>query len=287
MSRGDFINILVTGSMGLLGSDTVRLLSSIHNVFDFTKIELDITNETSINTMISIIKPDVIINCAGYTNVDNCEKDITLAKEINSYGAYNLAKASKKYNSSIVYISTDYIFDGKKNAPYIESDKPNPLNIYGESKLLGEKLVRQITPYHYIIRTSWLYGKNGNNFVKTILNASQRNTKNELKVVNDQIGSPTYSIDLIDAINFIIQNKFYGTYHISNEGHCSWFEFAKTILTLSNKKNKVLPINSQELKRPAIRPKYSVLDNNKLIKQFNYTIRSWDKALKDFLENEM
>jgi dTDP-4-dehydrorhamnose reductase len=273
--------------MGLLGSDAVRLLSPIHNVFGLTKNELNITNTTSINTIFSNIKPDIIINCAGYTNVDNCKKNVSLANEINAYGAYNLANASKKYNSTIVHISTDYIFDGKKEKPYIELDKPNPLNIYGKSKLLGEKLVSQATPKHYIIRTSWLYGKNGNNFVKTIINASRKSTKNELKVVNDQIGSPTYSIDLINAIIFIIKQKSYGTYHVSNEGYCSWYDFAKKILQLSNINKEILPMCSEELERPAIRPKYSVLDNYKLRKQFNYTLRAWDKALEDYSEKEM
>lgn len=277
------IKILITGAKGQLGIDIVRFLSDYHQVIGIGKEMLDITNYIEIAYSIGRLSPDIIINCAGYTDVDGCEKDINLAYKVNTVGANNLAIAAVNTNTVLVHISTDYIFDGNKKRPYIETDKSNPLNIYGKSKLLAEQLINDICPRHYIIRTSWLYGPYGNNFVKKILRAAAN--KQTLKVVNDQIGSPTYTKDLIKAINLLINTNVYGTYHISNRGSCSRYDFAKKIIEYTKKYIEVLPISTKQLNNPVNRPKYSVLDNYKVESYLRYYSPHWEHALREFLEN--
>ncbi|MCT4686664.1 dTDP-4-dehydrorhamnose reductase [Vallitalea sp.] len=275
------INILITGVNGQLGYDAAKLLSPFHKIIGLKKDELDITKLKDVQNVISNVKPQVIINCAAYTNVDGCEENINLAYNINAYGCHNLAILSKKYDYCLVHFSTDYVFDGKKSQPYIESDKANPLNIYGSSKLLGENFIKSLCPKHYILRTSWLYGQHGNNFVKTMLKLSKKN--DTLNVVNDQIGTPTYTVDLIKVIAMLIKTDNYGIYHVSNEGECSWYDFTNKILQLTNNKTKVFPIDSEQLNKPAKRPSYSVLKNYMLKHVFNYKTRSWEEALEEFL----
>ncbi|WFD11390.1 dTDP-4-dehydrorhamnose reductase [Tepidibacter hydrothermalis] len=273
--------ILVTGSKGQLGIDLVNILSDEYYVIGLDKEKLDITNLDDVVNTVKTIKPDIIINSAAYTNVDGCEENIDLSYKINALGARNLAIASLETNSRLVHISTDFVFDGEKNNPYIEFDKPNPLSIYGKSKLSGEEFIKEINPKHYILRTSWLYGKNGNNFVKTMLRLSKENKI--LKVVNDQRGTPTHTKDLVDVINMIIKTDAYGTYHASNEGDCTWFEFTKKIFKLANITDiEVLPITTEELNRPAKRPKYSVMNNYMLELNFNYKLKHWDESLKQY-----
>ncbi|QUH32032.1 dTDP-4-dehydrorhamnose reductase [Vallitalea guaymasensis] len=276
------MNILITGVNGQLGYDAEKLLSPFHKIVGLNKEELDITKLKDVQNIISNVKPQVIINCAAYTNVDRCEDNIDLAYNINAYGCCNLAILSKKYDYRLVHISTDYIFDGKKNQPYIESDKANPLNIYGSSKLLGENFIKSLCPKHYILRTSWLYGQHGNNFVKTMLKLSMKN--DTLNVVNDQIGTPTYTLDLLKVITMVIKTDNYGIYHVSNKGECSWYDFTNKILQLTNNKTKVLPIDSEQLDKPAKRPSYSVLKNHMLEHVFNYKLRYWEDALEEFLQ---
>lgn len=273
--------ILVTGSKGQLGVDLVNILSNEYYVIGLDKEKLDITNLDYVINIVKTIKPHIIINSAAYTNVDECEKNIDLSYKINSLGARNLAIASLENNSRLVHISTDFVFYGQKNEPYIEFDTPNPLSIYGKSKLLGEEFIKQINPKHYILRTSWLYGENGNNFVKTMLKLGKENKT--LKVVNDQRGTPTYTKDLVNTINMIIKSDAYGTYHASNEGECTWFEFARRIFELANISDiEILPITTEELNRLAKRPKYSVMKNYMLKLNFDYTLKSWDESLKKY-----
>jgi dTDP-4-dehydrorhamnose reductase len=241
----------------------------------------DITNLDSTIKMVRDASPEIIINCAAYTNVDGCEQNIDLAYSVNALGARNLAIASTEEGARLLHISTDFVFDGNSNKPYIEFDKPNPLSVYGKSKLAGEEFVRQFCSRHYILRTAWLYGRNGNNFVKTMLKlASDRKV---LSVVDDQIGSPTFTNDLIKAIEHIIGTEAYGTYHTTNNGECSWNEFAKTIFEYAGIEGiTVNPITSEELARPAVRPKYSVLRNYMLELQFDYNMRNWKEGLKEY-----
>ena len=275
--------ILVTGSKGQLGVDLVNILSNEYYVIGLDKEKLDITNLDYVINAVKTIKPDIIINSAAYTNVDKAEENIDLSYKINALGARNLAIASLENNSRLVHISTDFVFDGEKNEPYMEFDKTNPLSIYGKSKLLGEEFIKEINPKHYILRASWLYGENGNNFVKTMLKLGNENKT--LKVVNDQRGTPTYTKDLVQVINMIIKTDAYGTYHASNEGECTWFEFAKKIFEISNIKDiNVLPITTEELNRPAKRPKYSVMKNYMLELNFDYKLKPWDESLKKFFK---
>jgi len=277
------LKILITGSKGQLGSELVELLSKDNEVYGFGHEELDITDKNCVIEIISKIVPDIIIHSAAFTNVDGCESNIKTAFDVNIIGTGNVAMASKKNKSKMVYISTDYIFDGKKNSPYLESDIPNPVSIYGISKYGGELVGKHFLDNFFIVRTSWLYGKRGKNFVNTILDIAK--DKKELRVINDQVGSPTYVPDLAKAISALISTKYYGIYHITNSGECSWYEFTKKILKYAEIKDvKVIPISTEELNRPAPRPKYSVLANLNLEKRGIHKMRNWDLALKDFFK---
>ncbi|AOY78259.1 dTDP-4-dehydrorhamnose reductase [Clostridium formicaceticum] len=275
------MKILVIGAKGQLGTDVVEKLSGGYETIGVEKEALDITNlEGTINT-VRDIKPDVIINTAAYTNVDGAETEVDLAYKVNCIGAKNLAIATMETGCRLVHISTDFVFDGQKSSPYIEFDPSNPLSIYGKSKLAGEISIKEICHRHYILRTSWLYGEHGHNFVKTMLKLSE--TNRTLRVVDDQIGSPTYTKDLVAVIEKIITTDAYGTYHASNEGECSWNAFAKKIFEVAGVKDiQVSPITSEELNRPAIRPKYSVMKNYMLQLQLDYKMPHWEEGLKNF-----
>lgn len=274
------MKIIITGASGQLGCDLTKTLESEHNLFLFD-MDLDVTDAKKVSRTIEEISPDVVIHSAAYTDVDGCEVNQDIAYKVNAVGAQNVAIACNKINAAMVYVSTDFVFDGNKKEPYIEFDNPNPLSIYGCSKLAGEYFVSHLLSKYYICRTAWLYGRNGKNFVKTILRLADE--RNELKIVDDQIGSPTYSFDLARKIKEIIQEDAYGVYHITNNGNCSWFGFAKKILEFAGKDNvKVLPIDSDELNRPAKRPAYSVLRNYCLeLKGFS-PMRNYEEALKDY-----
>jgi len=212
--------------------------------------------------------------------VDGCEKNQALAWKVNSNGTRNISLAAEELNAKLFYISTDYVFDGLENEPYSESDEPNPLNVYGKTKLSGEDFIQDICSKHFIIRTSWLYSKTGRNFVNTILELAK--VKEELRVVNDQIGSPTYAMDLANVVKELIPIEKYGTYHASGEGKCSWYEFAIEILRLRGIQIKVVPVTSDEIPRPATRPNYSVLRNSRL-GDLGIAIRPWQYAIREFL----
>lgn len=269
------MKILVTGARGMLAQDIYPILTKEgHNVIMTDRAALDITNEKTVNETVLKVKPDVIINCAAYTNVDKAEKEYEKAYDTNVAGAKNLAIAAEKINATLVHISTDYVFDGKKTTPYLITDEPNPINLYGKTKYLGEIEVQKHCKKHYIVRSSWLYGQHGKNFVETMINLAHKNI--EIKVVNDQKGSPTWTIDLIYGILKIL-NMPYGIYQLSNEGETTWYEFAKKIFELENLNVDLKPCSTDEYKRDAKRPKYSYMDNNKLL-------RNWSEALKDYLK---
>jgi len=273
--------ILILGAKGMLGSDLMKEFEDIKPIgWDIE--DIDITDEKDVKKKIGSIKPQVIINAAAYTNVDNCEINKDLAMKVNGYAVGLLAQISKETQAILVHYSTDYVFSGDKKEGYKEDDKPGPtLNIYGESKLLGERLLRKNANKYYLIRTSWLYGKNGKNFVNTILKLSCE--RDIIKVVCDQYGRPTYTVDLVRRTNWILGKSLpFGIYHITNRGRCSWYEFAKEII--ANKYEgkegyaKVTPVKTQEFPRPAKRPRYSELLNTKLPK-----MRHWREALKEYL----
>lgn len=290
------MRILITGARGMLGSDLSRIIGSNerHQVVETDVIELpesfrlDITQEEKIKDFIAGAEPEVVINTAGYTDVDGCETNIELAFSVNAEGVKNLALACQKSRAFLVHLSTDYVFDGNKGTPYCEDDSPNPLGIYGRSKLQGEIYLRQILDRYLLIRTQWLYGKKGKNFVETILNLAR--TRDELKVVDDQWGSPTFTRDLSRAIKELIEKGANGIYHIVNEGYCNWFEFAQKILELNGNQVTLTPLSSTELSassgRPAPRPAFSVLSIEKLRKDMGIALPSWQESLKEYLLNE-
>ena len=263
------IKVMITGALGMLGHDLRKVFPDAE-LFDVVGDNiLDITDENMVMETVEAVQPDVVINAAAYTDVDGCEDNTELSLKVNGEALANIAKACKKVGAKLVHYSTDYIFDGDKNE-YVESDIPNPINAYGESKLQGEKNIRENMDDYRIIRTSWLFGKNGKNFVETMLSLSGQ--MDTVKVVNDQFGKPTYAFDLAHKTAEVI-NMEPGIYHITNEGVCSWYEFAGAIIP------NAVPCNSEEFARKAKRPTYSILLNTK-----TGLLRHWKDALTDYLK---
>ena len=279
------MKILITGANGLLGHELSSLLKD-HTLILLSHSQLDISDSESVNKQIDSSSPDIIINSAAYTQVDACETNYDLAFQSNAIGPKNLAIKCKQLGIPLIHISTDYVFEGneKKNSPLVEDDKLGPKTVYGKTKLEGEKMVQENCQKYFILRTAWLYGE-GKNFVKTMLSLSKKNK--ELKVVNDQIGSPTYAKDLAKAIKEIIEKKSdkYGIYHVTNKGEVSWYEFAKKIFEIKNIEIKVNPCTSEEFPRPAPRPHYSVLSNQKWIDAGFTPMRDYEEALNEYLNS--
>lgn len=270
------MKVLVIGSKGMLGTDLIKELSkNEYEVFGWDVQDIDITKEED---MLKIEKenPDIIINCAAYTQVDGAETEKKICYAVNVKGVKNLVNLSKKLDVPLIQISTDYVFNGQKQG-YDEDYKKDPINYYGITKSEGEDLIINNLKKYYIIRTSWLFGKNGKNFVETITRLCKE--KDEIKVVNDQIGCPTYTKDLSKGIINIIKNKKdYGIYHITNSDKCSWFEFAEEIAGLQKLDCLIKSCTTEEFPRPAKRPKFSILNNSKTEK-----LRSWKEALKEYI----
>ncbi len=277
------MKILITGVKGQLGYEVMRLLEGKEEICGIDIDDLDITDSKKTFDYISQFKPDVVVHAAAYTNVDGCESNVDLAYKVNAIGTQNLASACLENNAIMVYISTDYVFDGEKGEPYLEFDKPNPINIYGKSKLAGEQMVQKMLNRFFIVRTAWLYGINGNNFVKTMLKLAKE--KEEIRVVDDQWGTPTYTRDLAEAIYKLLNTHNYGIYHCTNRGMCTWYDFAKKIFQIAGLRNtKVIPISTEELGRPANRPRYSVLRNYMLELTIGDCFMDWEEALSEFLK---
>lgn len=276
------VTILVTGGNGQLAQSIKSVSDSIQGfqfIYSNSK-DLDISSEAQINTFFSNHKIDWCINCAAYTAVDKAETEFNLAQKINSEGAKNLALACKKYNAKLIHISTDFVFDGSKLLPYKETDATNPINAYGQTKLNGENEIHLNLDTYFIIRTSWLYSEFGNNFMKTMLRlASERD---ELNIVNDQTGTPTYAVDLATVILKIIRlnSTKYGLYHYSNDGIATWYDFAKAIFEINNVSIATHPIPSTAFPTPAKRPKFSVLEKSKIKNTFDLEIPHWIQSLQ-------
>ncbi|WP_373899161.1 dTDP-4-dehydrorhamnose reductase [Haloimpatiens sp. FM7315] len=295
------MKILITGANGQLGRELTKeclefknielILTDIgdfdiqkYNCMDKNKIQkvtLDITNETNVAEVINEYKPDVVINCAAHTAVDKCENDEENAYKINALGLKYLAIATNAIGADIVQVSTDYVFDGDGNTPLIETDNVNPQTAYGRTKLQGEGFTAENNPKHYIVRTAWLYG-DGNNFVKTMLKLSE--TNKVLKVVNDQKGTPTSTVDLAKVILKLVKNKAYGLYHCTCKGECTWYDFAKEIFKIKGIDTEVIPCTTDEFPRPAKRPKYSVLRNLALENSVGDITREWEESLKEYIK---
>ncbi len=304
------MKVLLTGGNGQLGIALKNEFTEIGQIYEVISTDydtLDITNFEQVKEYLTANKVDIVINCAAHTAVDKCEEEIERAYQINAVGPRNLAIVCEQIGAKIVQVSTDYVFDGEFNTleakqvdledvlqsrieqakfsrPWREDDKVAPQSIYGTSKLMGEELVRTLCKKHFIIRTAWLYGE-GNNFVRTMLKLAQ--TNKELNVVGDQFGNPTYAKDLAVAIVNLIQTEYYGVYHGTCEGTCSWYDFATKIFELKGIDVKVNKVTSEQFIRPAKRPFYSPLDNFMLKIQELNTFRSWQEALADYLEADV
>jgi dTDP-4-dehydrorhamnose reductase len=278
------MKVILLGANGQLGKEFGNFLLGKEDVelYSFSHNELDILDLQKLVDKFQEISPNVVINCAAYTKVDQAEKEQTLAYQVNAIGAKNVSFASFKINAKVIYFSTDYVFDGIKGAPYNEFDKPNPISVYGKSKLLGETYTKEHNPNHLILRISWLYGINGSNFVKTIIKLSKE--KSELRVVNDQVGTPTYTFDVVKQAWRLIQEDSVGLYHSANFGQTTWFEFAKRIVKKLNLNSKVLPIKTDEFPALARRPSFSVLDNYLLKLENKNIMRKWEEAFDEFVE---
>ncbi len=277
------MKILILGHRGMLGSDLMLRMMAAHDVTGKDVGDFDITVEDDCGRVIAECSPDVVINAAAYTNVDGCETDRDRCFAVNAVGVKNIALACRGKGIRIVHFSTDYIFDGRKKTPYVEEDEPAPLNVYGASKLEGERFLQAFSDRWLLIRTAWLYGKNGKNFVNTILEKAA--AVKTLDVVDDQIGAPTYSWDLAAAVQLLVEGGHEGLFHLTNRGRCSWHEFACKIMQYAGKNDvTVRPIPSADLARPAVRPAWSVLSSRKFSEATGKTMRFWQIALQDYLE---
>lgn len=281
--------ILIIGINGQLAFDLKKVLGKNYQVFGADHQQLDITDLTSTDVFIKKINPNIIINTAAYHNTKLCEVNPEISFQVNALGALNVAKVAKNIQAKVIFLSTDYIFDGRKKG-YFEQDLTNPLNIYGASKLAGENLVKIANNDYYIIRTSWLFGKQksgkGHNFVSLMLEKAQKNKK--LEIVDDQYGCPTYTLDLSLKIKEMLDvGAPSGTYHIVNQGICSWCEFAKEIFNFLRIPVKTIPISSDKIQSDIKRPKYSVLKSKNLQKAGIKKPRSWKEALHDYIKNEL
>ncbi|MGL5066569.1 MAG: dTDP-4-dehydrorhamnose reductase [Sarcina sp.] len=289
------MKILITGSNGQLGNELQDIIrkgySEIGEVSEkianaeVIAVDVDkfnITNELQVKEFIIEEKPDVVINCAAYTNVDKCEECKNIAHEINAVGPKHLAQACEVVGAKFVQVSTDYVFEGTGNIPFTEDSNLNPQSEYGKTKLEGENFTKEFCSRHFIVRTAWLYGYVGNNFVYTMRNLGE--SKESLMVVDDQRGNPTHANDLAYHILRMIETENYGVYHCTGKGECSWYDFAAEIMKLSNLNCNVNPCTTEEFPRPAKRPEYSSLDNKMLRETIGDDMREWKEALKSFIE---
>lgn len=280
--------VLVTGAAGQLGQDLVLLLRQQgHEVLGCDRQDMDISDLDTCLNVIGSFQPDAVIHCAAHTAVDAAETDIDAAYLINATGSRNVALAAERVGAKLIYISTDYVFDGLGTQPYHEYDNTDPKSIYGKSKRAGEILVQSLSSKYFIVRTSWVYGKFGNNFVKTMIKLGQE--KPLLQIVNDQKGSPTYTVDLARFLIELIQTEKYGVYHASNTGSCTWYEFAESIFVKANEIlglefiAKIEPCSTESFPRPAPRPKNSELEHISIRTNGFKDLRDWREALQDFM----
>ncbi len=277
------MKVVVTGVQGQLGYDLVKQLEAKnHQVYGVGRKELDISDEAAVKAFIKKINPDAILHSAAYTNVDKAEEDKETAYTVNALGTKYLAEAAKKAGAKMVLVSTDYVFDGTATEPYEVNHPTKPIGAYGETKLAGEEFLKGILERYFIVRTAWVFGINGNNFIKTMLRLAE--DRDELGVVHDQVGSPTYTVDLARFIIELVESDKYGVYHATNEGVCSWYEFALEIFKQAEVEIKVNRLTSNQFPRPAARPNYSVLSKKRLIEQGFKTLPNWQDALAAYLK---
>jgi len=287
MPDGKKMNLLITGAGGMLGKALAPCLAERnHKVTALSKEEMDVTNFDQINKTIKSVAPDLVLHCAAYTKVDQAEAEAGLAYLINAYGSENLAVSACNHNVPVLYVSTDYVFDGNTKLPYTTWDQTNPISVYGKSKLAGEVSIQRHLKRFYIVRTSWLYGPHGKNFVDTIKGMAEEGKP--LRVVADQFGTPTCTLSLSEIIADLIETERWGVYHATDGGVTNWFEFAREIVKdvrdLEGLSTTVTPIETKDMPRPATRPKYSVLDKTTLIHTIGRELPTWQESLARYLK---
>ncbi|HUU54939.1 MAG TPA: dTDP-4-dehydrorhamnose reductase [Armatimonadota bacterium] len=278
------MRVMVTGAKGMLGGDLCEVLDPAHEVIRADLDDFDITEAKEARRALAAARPQMVIHCAAWTDVDGCERNPERAFQQNARGTWNVAAAATGVGASLVYMSTDFVFDGAKGEPYTEFDPPNPINVYGASKLAGEEAVRRLVPQHYILRTAWLFGRRGRHFVSAILKAAAE--REEIDVVADQFGSPTYARDLARAIaDLVVTGRLFpGTCHLVNSGVCSWAELAGEALRAAGSQARVHPIPAAEWPSPAHRPAYSALRSRWLEIQGLPAMRDWREAVRSYVE---
>ena len=277
------MKVLVTGVKGQLGYDVVKDLKKRgHEPIGVDREEMDLMNNDAIREFIMNTRPEAIIHCAAYTAVDKAEEEVEVCYQVNAEATKVIAECAKELDITLIYISTDYVFDGTKEGEYVETDVPNPINVYGASKLLGEQYVQQLLENYYIVRISWVFGENGNNFIKTMRRLGSE--RDELNIIHDQVGSPTYTADLAPLLVDMMETNKYGIYHTTNEGTCSWFEFANEIFKQSNMEVKTNPITTDQYPTAAKRPMNSRMSKGKLIKNGFNNLPTWQDALGNYIK---
>jgi dTDP-4-dehydrorhamnose reductase len=275
------MRILGTGSDGLVGTNILPDLSKEFEIIPVTEGEWDILDRKRGEEIVRTHRPDVLINLAAITNVDGCEDNVELAYRVNVEGAGHLADICREQNVKLLHFSTDYVFDGTSTRPYTEEDAPNPLSVYGRSKLLGEKRILDSYPSSLVVRTEWIYGRGGENFITKVTKIARE--KGRVEVVDDQTGTPTYAQDLAEPVKALIMQNKSGIYHVTNGGACTWFQFAKEIFSILRMDVPCLPVGSTQIQRKARRPAYSVLDCSKLRNETGVAMRPWQEALRHYL----
>lgn len=279
------MKILLTGAHGQLGNDCLLVLAGEHQITARSSRELDIADCSAVEQVIGQLRPEVIVNCAAFTKVDACETEYERAWKVNVGGPANLARCLKRYGGLLVHISTDYVFDGSREVPlpYNEDDPPSPLSCYGRTKLEGEHVIQDIIDHALIVRTAWVYGIKGHNFLKTMLTLALQNPKKTIRVVNDQYGSPTWSYRLAQQLAKLIHEKKYGVYHATAEGYCTWYDAARYFLTQMDIPHTIEPCSTREYPTPAVRPRNSILENRRLKQDGIDLMCSWHSDLDQFI----
>jgi dTDP-4-dehydrorhamnose reductase len=279
------MKIIITGTKGQLGSDCIQVLGKKNDTIALGRNDLDITRRSQVNDVLDRLRPEVIVNCAAYTGVDACETEKELARKCNVSGPRHLAENAARWGSLLVHISTDYVFDGQKpiSDAYVEDDEPGPLSVYGKTKLEGERAIRDVTEHYIILRTAWLYGIQGHNFLKTMLKMAHADPAREIKVVHDQFGSPTWSYRLAQQIEKLVEKGGRGIYHATAEGVCTWYELADNFLNKMNVSHRLVPCTSDEFPVAATRPKNSILENRRLKEAGINIMAPWQDDLDQYI----
>jgi len=279
------VRVVIIGANGQLGTDLVRVLRGRETVVPLTHYELEVCDFARTREVLTQARPKIVVNTAAFVQVDRCEDEVERSFRVNTYAVRNLARICQELGSLLVHLSTDYVFDGEKHEPYLEDDIPHPLNVYGVSKLAGEYFVRTLCERHLVVRSSGLYGLagssgKGGNFIETMIHLARE--KKPIRVVDDQVLAPTHAKDLAEAIVRLIASRSLGLYHVTNNGECSWYEFARTIFTLLGLTPDLSPITTREFAARALRPAYSVLRSAKLV----WRLHPWPQALEEYLKEK-